>query len=136
MRFVLGLIVLLPAAAFAQIQPGMWETSSTTKMAQMPDLPPAIAERLMKGRTVTVRHCVTPEDAAKGPRQLLTEQKSCAIDHYDMKGGRFDAKMTCSGMTITSTGSYTPASMTGDSQVSGNGVNMSAHVESRRTGSC
>ena len=137
MRLILSCAVLLSSAAVAQtVQPGMWETTSTTKSANMPDMPAFLAKRL-QGHTVTVKHCITPEEAAQGPKQMIAQQKSCSIDHYNMSGGRFDAKLICSGTTVTSAGSYTPVSMSGDSHVSGpNGVDMTAHVESRRTGSC
>jgi hypothetical protein len=148
MRFgkLLGLtLIAAPLAAYAQpagIEPGQWEIAVTINAADMPSAPPAVA-KMMVGRTTTIKHCITPEDAARGPQDLLKPGKSCTFTRYNMKGGKLDSEVVCQqgGSTVTavSTGSFTPTGFTatGRSTTSG-GMAMTVDSTSvgRRVGDC
>ncbi len=137
--------VALGGVALAEglpIQAGMWETAVTTTAIDMPNAPPQVAA-MMKGRTTTVRHCVTAEEAANGPQAMLKSGKSCSFGRYTVAGGRFDAEMTCSEhgstMTATSSGSYTPTSYSGTSHIvmsGGTGMSITSTSSAHRIGAC
>lgn len=140
----LPLLTLSPvAAAQAQtVMPGEWETRSTVTAADMPGMPAGMAAA-MKGRTTVVRHCVTPADAAKGPRQAMKTSKDCHFDHFSMIGGRVDSKMVCTSngttTTIISSGRFTPSAydMRGTMTMAGpRRMSMSTAISGRRTGPC
>ena len=92
-------------AALAQgagVQPGRWEIAITINSVEMKGVPPGIA-KMMIGKTTRVRHCITPEAAARGPQDLLKSDKSCVFTRYSMVGGRLDSAMSCrqGGGTMT-----------------------------------
>lgn len=132
----------LPTAAGAQaVQPGRWESSVRTDTVDMPGQPEVAA--MMRGRTTKVSYCLTPEQAAQGPREMLKGAKGCAITRYTMVGGRFTSAVTCNqGGTKTvsaGTGSFTPTSFQGTSRVTMTGpmaMAMTATVSGRRVGAC
>ena len=146
MRIIIAvLIAAAPTGLLAQavsIQPGQWETTLKIQSMTMEGAPPQVAA-MMRGHTTTVRSCLTAADAAKGPQELLKTNKSCSFTRYDMAGGRLSTEMVCrqggSTTTATSTGSYTPTSMTAQSHVVGTGrmaMNMTSTVTGRRIGDC
>ena len=118
--------MLLPGAALAApgVTPGLWEIAVTINAVDMPGAPPAVA-KMMVGKTINMKHCITPEDAARGPQDMLKSDKSCTFTKYSMVGGKLNSEMTCTrgGTTTTavSSGSFTPTSFTanGRSTVSG-----------------
>ena len=133
-----------PGAARAApgVTPGLWEIAVTINSADMPGAPAAIA-KMMVGKTVTVKHCITPEDAARGPQDMLKSDKSCVFTKYSMAGGKLNSEMTCTrgGSTVTavSSGSFTPTSFTatGRSTVSGQmPMTTNATTVGKRIGDC
>ena len=95
----------LAAGAFAQslgIQPGQWEIVSTTTAAEMPGAPAGVAD-MMRGRSITVRHCITPREAAEGPQAAMKKNNSCRVSYHVGAGGRFTSEMSCAegGGTMT-----------------------------------
>ncbi|WP_337128868.1 hypothetical protein, partial [Staphylococcus aureus] len=68
------LLLLLPlpllAAAATPIQPGKWRTTVTVVDMTMPGMPPGVAA-MMKRKPTVVTACVTPADAAAGPRRVI-----------------------------------------------------------------
>ncbi len=136
---------VLAGAAVAQvsaIQPGQWETSVTITSVDMPGAPPEMA-KMMIGRTTTVKQCLTPEQAARGPQDMLKGNKSCEFTHYSIAGGRLSSEMVCrqggGTMTATSSGSFTPTSYTATGKVvvsGGAAMTMTSTTSGRRTGEC
>lgn len=140
-------LALAPAAALAQasgVTAGQWEIAVTTDTIDMPGQPAFIAN-MMRGKTVKVKHCITPEAAARGPQDMLKSDKRCVFTRYSMQGGRMNSAMTCQqpgGGTLNSvsSGSFTPTSFTaqGRSVVTGGQMpmTMTATTTARRVGDC
>lgn len=143
MRLSLFLILaLLPAAAQAQVTPGQWEIVTTVDSMDMPGAPPGIAA-MMKGRPIKVRHCLTADEAARGPQEMMKARKECTFSRYAMTGGKLDSVMTCqqggSTMTATSSGSFTPTDFATTSRTVMTGshaMTMTAKTIGRRVGDC
>jgi hypothetical protein len=135
---------MAPAMAIAApgVTPGQWQIAVTINSADMPGAPPAVA-KMMVGRTTNIKHCITPEDAARGPQDMLKTDKSCTFTKYSMVGGKMNSEMTCTrgGTTTTavSSGTFTPTSFTanGRSTVSGQmPVTMTMTTVGKRLGDC
>jgi hypothetical protein len=121
-KWILAGACALPLAAQAQgtgIEPGAWEVAVTITSLDMPSAPPAIAN-MLRGRTTKVSHCLTPEEAARGPQDMLKTNKSCAFTRYSMTRGQLSSEMVCqqagSQITAVSTGSFTPTSFSATGQ--------------------
>ena len=139
-RFLIVLPIGLLAAAATPIQPGRWQTS-----VQITDVKSSIpGMAAMMGRPTTVSACVTPAQAAAGPRAAIENTNGrCRYSSYAVANGRINSVMACSRpggtMTVRSSGSYTPtmievngiAAMTG-----GMAMTMRTHTISRRVGGC
>jgi hypothetical protein len=129
-----ALIALAGSAQAAGIKPGKWQISSTVRSLDMPSVPPQV-RRSMIGRTTTVSVCISPEDAARGPQDMLKANPSCTFTRQLVVGTTMTTEMVCnqggSRMTIKSTGSFTPTSFssTGSSKMSGP-MTMSSSVTS------
>ena len=124
------------------IQPGQWETTVTIDSMEMPGAPAGIA-KMMVGKTTRVTHCMTAEEAARGPQEMLKSNKSCTFTRYSMAGGRIDSEMTCKqGAQTTiavSTGSFTPTSFTAKGRMVSTGqmaTTMTMTSVGRRVGDC
>jgi hypothetical protein len=140
----LAIVALLTAGAAqaGPIQPGLWEITSKVETINMPSAPPAVAQA-MRGRPTTVRNCVTPEQAAQGPREMMKADKSCSFTRYNLTGGVFDSEVVCKRptgtMTASSTGRYTPTSFAARSRMNGTGkmaMTMTASMTGKRIGPC
>ena len=135
----------IASAADAQrtgLMPGQWEIVTTIESMEMPGAPPGMAN-MMKGHPTTIRHCLTPEEAARGPQDIMKAGKACSFTHYSMVGGRLSSQMVCKmgggTMTATSTGSFTPTGFTtrGRSVMTGgHAMTMTASGVGRRIGDC
>ncbi len=142
---LLGLLALaaaLPAQAAPGIQPGEWEIAVTINSVDMPSAPAGVAN-MMRGKTTTIRHCITPADAARGPQDMLKSDRSCSFTKYSMAAGRLSSEMTCvrRGMTLTasSSGTFTPVSFTATGRsVATGGMTMTttSTTTGRRVGDC
>ncbi len=140
---VAAILAALPLAATAQtVQPGQWDIAITTDSMTMADMPPEVAAA-MRGKTIHVKHCITPAEAARGPQAMLGAQKECAFTKYTVLGGRMHSEMTCKQpgglMKSVSDGTFTPTGFTatGKTVLTGNGaMTMSATTVGKRTGTC
>lgn len=136
---------MVPATSFAQapvVTPGQWEMAVTINTVDMPNAPPMVA-KMMQGRTSTIRHCITPEEAARGPQEAMKSDKSCSFTHYSAAGGKLSSEMVCTQsrgtLTATSSGTYTATSFaaTGKSVMSGsNPMTMTTTTSGHRIGDC
>ncbi len=135
----------LPAAVLAQatgVMPGQWDIAITTTSMSMPDMPPEVAKS-MAGRTIHVRHCITPVEALSGPQTMMRGDKSCTFSKYQMLGNRLHAEVTCKQpqgmMHSVSDGTFSPTGFTttGKTVMTGNGgMTMTATTVGKRTGAC
>lgn len=147
MRALILLAVLgTPAAVSAQasgVLPGQWDIAVTTDSVTMTGMPPEVAKS-MTGRTVHIKHCITPAEAATGPQAILRGDKSCTFTKYQMLGGRLHAEMLCrppggGTMTSVSDGSVTPTGFraTGRTVMTGAAaMTMTATTVGTRLGAC
>lgn len=139
---IAAFVLASASAASAQITPGQWEIASTIDAIEGAAIPPAVA-KMMTGKTITVKTCVTPEQAKQGPQDMLKGDKTCSVAKYTMSGGRYNSEVICrqGGMTIVTTGSgqFTPTSFSGRGRaVMTGGANMvqSQTVAGKRIGDC
>ena len=138
-----ALLAAVPALAAAQsVTPGKWEITNTVESMDMPGAPPGIAA-MMKGHPIKVSHCVTPEEAARGPQDMMKSRKECQFTRYSMAGGKLSSEMVCKQgggtMTAVSTGSVTATSFTTSARTVMTGsqpMTMSGTWVGRRVGDC
>ncbi|HEX7693582.1 MAG TPA: DUF3617 domain-containing protein [Sphingomonas sp.] len=131
-----------PSAAALGLQPGKWETKVEVVDMQMSGMPAGMT--VPKPEPVTTTTCMTPEQAAKGPGDLLKQVNAdCTINSSTFAGGKIAVDMNCKlpmgTMAMKSTGSYTPTSMTSDAEVSMTGrgsMTEKTHTEAHRIGEC
>ncbi|TRW17013.1 DUF3617 domain-containing protein [Glacieibacterium frigidum] len=145
LRTTVLMLAFVPVAAMAQpagVEPGQWEIAVTVNEVDMPG-GPAFVAKMMTGKTTKVKHCISPEDAARGPQDLLKSGKGCVFTRYSMAGGKLNSEMVCkqggSTTTAVSAGSFTPVSftVTGRSTVSGDmPMTMRSTSVGRRLGAC
>jgi hypothetical protein len=143
---MLASLLIVPAAVQAQVTPGQWQTTVKVTSMEMPGAPPQVAEMMKKsaaGGAHTVSHCVTPQQAAQGPREMIKQNKSCKFNKFSMSGGKFSTEMTClqegGTMTVRSAGSYGPNSFKATSAMTMSGrmrMASTSEVTGRRLGPC
>lgn len=137
-----------------KLEPGEWEATQEIVDVQMTGLPkdaPASAMQQMVGQKNTVKHCITPEQAAKPGADFLAAQKDakCTYANMDMTGGTINGAMTCSApgnpkavMKMTLKGTYQPASyamameMQSEGMQQGMGMTMKIKSQGKRIGDC
>jgi hypothetical protein len=137
-----------------KLQPGEWEAKQQIIDAKMTGLPPgapADAMASMIGKVNTIRHCITPEQAANPSADFLAAQKDskCTYANMDMTGGTIKADMSCAvpgqpkaKMTMTMSGTYGPdnyamdMSMTSTGTPNGMGMAIKMKSAAKRVGDC
>lgn len=129
----------IATAALAEspnIQPGMWENTSTvTLQSDQFSMPP---------RTDTTSDCVTEEDIAEG-EAFLEDTEECDITNKDVRADGMNYSMTCASpdggsMTMDAVMEFSGDSMSGNvdgTLESPMGVmNMTVEMSGKRTGDC
>lgn len=137
------LLLLVAAGPGMSVKPGKWETTVTILDMNMPGVPAGIAQ-MMRSHPITATSCVTPEQAADGPRSVLQNSKGkCHYASFNVTGGRFDSVLECvagSGtMTTTSSGSFTATSLdaTGNAVMTGSRpMTTKSHAVAHYVGPC
>ena len=98
----------LPLAVSAGIKPGQWEITSQMPLPVMPQIPAEQLEQMRqmgislpaagKGGNITVKGCVSPQDAA-GDYPPLDEnvQRNCKVQNVKRNGPRTTLKVICDG---------------------------------------
>jgi hypothetical protein len=78
------------------VRPGLWEVASAVVEARQPGLPVELANRI-RGPRAAVRHCITPEQAARPDAAFLAGRRSgqCSYRDFAMQDGRIGGAMTC-----------------------------------------
>ena len=128
------------SAADLGIKPGKWETTvqvTDFKMEGMPDMPSAPPAQ-------KVTTCLTPEQASKGPAELMKNAKmDCVTNRSVYAGGRIDVDMSCKmpdgQIAMKSTGTFSPSEITTDSEMTTTGkhaMSQKTHTVARRVGEC
>lgn len=128
---------------------GQWESTTTISTVEMAGVPAGAMDR-MAGTETKVSYCMTPEQAAQSPQDMLSKSArgTCDYERFDMAGGRIDARMRCAGgeaggtSVVEMNGTYasdryemamemtvTAPGMPGD-------MVMKASTVGRRTGAC
>ncbi len=133
-----------PASGSLPIQPGKWQTTVTILDLQMPNGPPGVMAGIRGRPPQVATACVTPQQAANGPRAVLEASKGkCRYTSFNASGGRFNGVMSCTfatgAMTVTSNGSYTATSLDiNGTQVMTGKMRMTTKTRtvSRRIGPC
>lgn len=137
------LLLLLPAAADLPIRPGKWQSVVTIVDVRMPNAPPGMVAA-MRGKPQVFTNCVTPAQAANGPRTLLQASNGkCRYTSFSAAGGRINTAMACNfgqgAMTVRSSGTYTATHMDviGSSSTTGRmPMQMKTRTAARRIGAC
>ena len=146
-KWMFAALLILPVAAQAQIQPGQWQTTVTIKSMDMPDAPPQIAQmmrsRMAGGKPTQTSYCVTAEQAAKGPQELLKQNPSCRFTKFSTANGVIATEMTCAQnggtMTARGKGTYTADSfdVSSTAVISGQmSMQVTSNMVGRRIGPC
>ncbi|MFA6114846.1 MAG: DUF3617 domain-containing protein [Sphingomonas sp.] len=138
------LLLLSAASDSLPIQPGKWQTSVKILDVQMPGGPPGVVAGMRSQPAQVVTACVTPQQAAAGPRGVMEASKGkCRYTSFNASGGRLTGVMTCAfatgAMTVTSNGSYTATSLdiNGTSVMTGKmRMTTKTHTIGRRIGPC
>lgn len=132
----------IPTADTLKLQPGEWETTIAITELKMTGLPAGMTPP--KPEPTTVKTCLTPEQASKGPGDFLKQAGAdCTATTSNYGGGKIDVAMTCKmpqgTLTTHSTGTYSPTEMTADAEASLTGqmsMTQKVHTTARRLGEC
>lgn len=81
-----------------RIAPGLWQVSSRIIDVRAPNLPIALRRRMI-GPRGSIRHCITPAQAAQPSAGFLAGRGDGRCTHRDfsMQGGRLRGSMICAG---------------------------------------
>jgi len=137
MMVALGAALAGPVAAEdPNINPGMWETTSTVTLES--------AQFSMPPRTETNSECLTVEKIAEG-QAFLEDNEDCEFSNKDLRADGMDYTMTCNSpdggtVTMDATMQFNGDTMTGtvDGAMESPMGKMSMKVElaGKRTGDC
>lgn len=133
---------LIPSASALVIQPGKWETRREVLEVTMSGLPAGISAP--KPATQTATSCLSPEDAAKGPEEMLKSANSaCQTAKSVFADGKIELEMTCSlpsgTIHVSSHGVYSATQILTDTVVTRSGKvsgSEKSHTIARRVGNC
>ena len=124
------------------IDPGLWEVTATVDSGAMPGAQTDAGKAMKQAPTVS-RHCLPPEDAAKGPLALfLLTRPDCSFTRSTMAGGQLDAMLSCApgtpqAMTVAIKGSFSPKSYEAVSNiVMSGGKTMTVAATAKWIGAC
>ncbi|WP_294203434.1 DUF3617 domain-containing protein [uncultured Sphingomonas sp.] len=126
----------------AKLQPGKWEIKTQVSDLKMENMPKGVSST-PPAATNTV--CLTAEQAAKGPAELLKgAQSDCTVTSSTFAGGKVESDLTCKlpgNMTMKSKtkGTFTDTSFSTDQEMEMSGahaMSQKVHSEGRRIGEC
>jgi hypothetical protein len=145
-----------PTVASLGLQPGKWESTTTTLDMTTTGMPANMPKNMMpqKPGPQTVTACLTTEQASKGPAQLLQDaiaklktakvKVDCTITNSTFAGGKIDSAASCTLPTGTlstkTSGTYsaTAASYDSESTLNSGSINSvtKTHTDTHRVGEC
>lgn len=128
--------------AAMRIEPGQWELASEVVDVRAADLPHEVRQRMIGPRS-RLRHCITPDQAARPEANFLAarDDSACVYRGFTARDGRIAGEMICPDATARMQGRYRPdrydMRMTMASPME-NGAMMTLTLRSRgrRVGSC
>jgi Protein of unknown function (DUF3617) len=134
------------------IRPGEWETKVETVEVDAPGMPAQVKQMManaMGGSKMTVRDCVTPEEARRPNADLFAgkDRGNCTSKDFSMSGGRLRGTISCpagngrtGSMTMAMDGRFGPDSYTVSQNITtdaaGSKMTIKARVTGRRVGEC
>jgi hypothetical protein len=136
------------------MQPGQYETRVQVAKFDIPGLPEAQAQAMRQAMSntaaQTVRHCMTAEEAARGPAAMaerMAQSGQCTVDRYDVNGSAISGHVTCNtpqgrlAQSMTGTITATSSEMKVEQEISSPSLPQGKalaemHVTSTRTGDC
>ena len=88
------------AASEVRMQPGEWEVTQQTVNVSAPGMPAGAAD-MLKTPPMTVKTCITEEQAGKPGADVFTGKKdpNCTHEGFDAGGGKVSGTITCKGDT-------------------------------------
>jgi hypothetical protein len=134
-----------------KLKPGKYETVVTVSKIDLPGMPPQAKEQMqaMMGKPTKSEHCLTPEKADQGVKEMLGKMNGdCTYSNFDVSGSAVTGTMACKapagGATMNASfeGVQTAESSrinikTEVSQPGGPGkMTMEAAMEMKRVGDC
>lgn len=140
--------------AAVTMQAGQYETRVQVTKFEVPGLPEAQAQAMRQAMSQaagqTVRHCLTPEQAARGPAAMAEQAAAggqCTVDRYDVNGAEISGHITCNTpqgrlvQTMTGTVSGTGSEMKVEQEISASSfpqgkAEVELQISSNRTGEC
>lgn len=137
---------LLASSSDPGFAPGAWNHRTEMVSADVPGVPQFMIKMFAGNRAR--KSCLTVDQARDTPYALLTQDKKaeCRMSRFAMREGRFAYVTLCTnkrfpdGLTVASTGSYTPTSYTIASTAtgskSGKPVKIVTRGDGQRTGAC
>jgi uncharacterized protein YceK len=143
------------ADAVTQLSPGQWDSVIKIVSVDMPGLggansvaSQAVTKRMI-GQEQKSSQCITPDQAAKPPADMLAGGAGgadCRFDHFDLKGGTLSMQLQCGktgepgAMVMTSAGPFSGDSYGLDTQMTMNSpagkMKIMATNSGKRVGPC
>ncbi len=132
------------------IRAGKWASKVTMEEVTMPGMPPEMTARMKSSIAgdKSYESCLTEEQAKRPTEDFFAgKNNQCRYDHFNMGGGKIDAKMRCAqgGMSqvMEMAGTYSPDSyqmrMSTATEGAGGaaeGMTMKMRVDAKRVGAC
>lgn len=79
-----------------KLEPGKWETTATILSLEGPGIPAATAAAMKQQMKATkVETCLTPEQAAQPPQDMMGAAKNCTYEKFEMSGGKVSGTLVC-----------------------------------------
>jgi hypothetical protein len=129
------------ASAESPVTPGKWQTVTIVESMSMPGMPPELA-RTMAGKPISASYCITPAQAASGPRDVIGKTNgACRYRSFAAAAGKITAVMECKAGTptpqvIAISGSYSPVSYDIRSKMTGGAMQSTSRTTGKRLGPC
>ena len=125
-----------------RIEPGLWELTSEVLEVRGPDLPREVRNRMV-GPRPRLRHCITPEQAARPSANFLAGRpdRGCVYRTFAARDGRMTGETICPDTRTRMEGRYGPRAydmrMEMESPVpGGEAMTLELRARGRRIGDC
>ena len=135
------------ARADMKFEPGRWESNVTFVSMEAPGMPPEVSQAMQGslGKEHSYATCLSKAEAEKPAADFFAKDaKDCTYDHFNLGGGKIDAKMRCGAdgksVVMTMNGAYDSDSydMVMETAIDGGDmpITMKMKVASSRVGDC
>ncbi len=125
-----------------RIEPGLWELTSEVLEVRGPDLPREVRNRMV-GPRPRLRHCITPEQAARPSANFLAGRpdRGCVYRALSARDGRVTGETICPDARTRMDGRYGPRAydmrMEMESPIpGGEAMTLELRARGRRIGDC